>query len=147
MKHTVRAGKKLGLNNERGPVDIGISITNQRGERLCRRASAVSLRMGCGVIQLIERERGCFVWFRRCNVEVRDGRRNLLFRLLSGSASSDGANLTIVAEVASQSGGAAACARLASGSARTPTGSGGGLGVLCPEGGRRNCVCSVMLRL
>ena len=86
---------------------IGVSITNERGERYHGRACAVSLHIKRGVIQIVDREPGCFVWFERCNLEVRDGRRNVQFRLLAGLASSDGTDLTIVAEVAHQPGATA----------------------------------------
>ncbi len=88
--------------------NIGVSITNERGERYRYQANSVSLRMKRGVLQIIERERGCFAWFEGCNLEVRDRRRNVLFRLLAGSASSDGTDLTIIAEVARRPRGATA---------------------------------------
>lgn len=89
---------------------LGVSITNERGESFRYQAHAVSLRVKHGVVQIVEREHGCFVWFKRCRLEVRDGRRNILFRLLAGSASSDGNELTIVAEVARRTSGSAAVA-------------------------------------
>lgn len=79
---------------------IAVSVTNERGESYRYRARIVSLRIKRGVVQVVERGNGCYLWFERCNLEVRDGRRNVLFRLLAGSASSDGTDLTIVAEVA-----------------------------------------------
>jgi|GEM_PF-6759114 len=77
-----------------------VSITNERGERYCCHASSVSLRMNSGVVQVVEQERGCFVWFKRCNLEILDRRRKALFRLLAGSGHNDGGDLTIIAEVA-----------------------------------------------
>ena len=79
---------------------IAVSVTNERGESYRYQARIVSLRIKRGVVQVVERENDCYLWFERCNLEVRDGRRNVLFRLLAGSASSDGRGLTIVAEVA-----------------------------------------------
>lgn len=79
---------------------IAVSITNERGESYRYQARLVSLRIKRGLVQVVERENDCYLWFERCNLEVRDGRRNVLFRLLAGSASSDGTGLTIVAEVA-----------------------------------------------
>lgn len=79
---------------------IAVSLTNERGESCRYRARIVSLRIKQGLVQVVERENNCYLWFERCNLEVRDGRRNVLFRLLTGSASSDGTGLTIVAEVA-----------------------------------------------
>lgn len=104
--HRLQPDQKPALIGQPGSIEapaVGVSITNERGERYRYQARAVSLRMKRGVLQVIERERGCFVWFERCNLEVHDGRRTLLFRLLAGSASSDGTDLTIVAEVASLS--------------------------------------------
>ena len=95
MKRPIHANRKPAPTDKRDSVDVGISITNQRGERYFCRASAVSLRITHGVVQKIEGERGCFVWFERCQVEVRDSHRNVLFQLLTGSASSDGSDLTI----------------------------------------------------
>lgn len=83
-----------------GAAAIGVSITNERGEHRHYHARAVSFRIQRGVMQVVGREHGCYLWFDRCNLEVRDGRREILFRLLAGSASSDGTDLTIVAEVA-----------------------------------------------
>jgi hypothetical protein len=77
-----------------------VSITNERGERYSCHANAVSLRMKSGVVQVVEQRRGCFVWFKRCNLEIRDHRRKVLFRLLAGSGHNDGGDLTIIAEVA-----------------------------------------------
>jgi hypothetical protein len=87
------------------PPAIGFSITNQRGEHYCCRARDVNLRIKRGLVQMVEGKRGCFLWFRRCQVEVRDDRRKLFYRLLAGSASDDGAGLTIVAEVVGDIGG------------------------------------------
>lgn len=77
-----------------------VSITNERGERYCRHANAVSLRINSGIVQVVERKRGCFVWFKRCNLEIRDRGRKMLFQLLAGSGHNDGGDLTIIAEVA-----------------------------------------------
>ena len=85
--------------DKRDSAEISLSITNQRGERYCCRANGVSLRIKRGVVQMVEGQRKCFVWFDRCCVELRDGRRNVLYQLLTGSAASDGTDLTIVAEV------------------------------------------------
>ena len=105
MKRPTRLKEKPAPSDKRDSAEIGLSITNQRGERYCCRTNGVSLRIKRGVVQMVEGKRGCFVWFERCQVEVRDGRRNVLFRLLTGSASSDGADLAIVAEVAGDIGG------------------------------------------
>ena len=80
---------------------IRISITNQHGQRYRYRAQAVSLSMRKGVLQVVENAQGCFVWFDQCNLEVRDGVRNLLFHLQTGAASTlPGAELVILAEIA-----------------------------------------------
>lgn len=105
MKRPTCLKEKTAPTDKRDSAEIGLSITNQRGERYCCRANGVSLRIKRGVVQMVEGKRGCFVWFERCQVEVRDGRRNVFFRLLTGSASSDGADLAIVAEVAGDIGG------------------------------------------
>ena len=115
------ADRRPAPTDKRDSVDMGISITNQRGERYFCRARAVNLRMKRVVVQMVEGERRCFVWFERCRVEVRDGRRNVLIQLLTGSASSDGGDLTIVAEVAREFGGIAASERSLARSARKPT--------------------------
>ena len=99
--------KKTAAGAGREPAKIGFSITNQHGEHYCCRAKGVSLQIKRGVVQMVEGKGGCFVWFDRCRVELRDGRRKLLYRLLTGSASSDGADLTIVAEVDGDIGGIA----------------------------------------
>jgi hypothetical protein len=101
---TRRKGKTVSAAG-RGPLEIGFSITNQRGEHYFCRARGVSLRIKRGVLQMVEGKHGCFVWFERCRVELRDGRRRIFYRLLEGSASGDGAGLTIVAEVAGDIGG------------------------------------------
>ena len=79
---------------------IRISITNQHGQRYRYHAQAVSLSMRKGVLQVVEDAQGCFVWFDQCNLEIRDGVRNLLFNLKTGAASNlPGAELTILAEL------------------------------------------------
>lgn len=65
----------------------------------------MSLRITRGMVQLLESKRGCFVWFDRCRVELCDGQRRIRYRLLTGSASSDEAGLTIVGEVEGDIGG------------------------------------------
>lgn len=105
MKVPTRSKRKAGPTAGREPPEIGFSITNQRGEHYCCRARGVSLRIKRGVVQMIEGKHVCFLWFERCRVELRDGRRRIFYRLLEGSASGDGAGLTIVAEVAGHIGG------------------------------------------
>lgn len=124
MERPNRADRKATPAKKGCSAEIGFSITNQRGERFCCRSSAVALRIKRGMVQMIEGERGCFVWFEQCQVEVCGGRRNILFHLRTGSASSDGGELTIVAEVARELGGAVAGKRSR---CRSPgrTGSGG----------------------
>jgi len=79
---------------------IRISLTNQRGQRYRYRAQAVSLSMKKGVLQVIENEQGCFLWFDQCNLEIREGVQNLLFHLKTGAASSlPGAGLVILADL------------------------------------------------
>lgn len=106
MKCPTRVKGKVASIAERSGPEIGFSITNQRGEHYRCRAKGVSLRITRGMVQLIEGKRGCFVWFDQCRVELRDGHRRVHYRLLAGSASSDGAGLTIVAEVVGDIGGA-----------------------------------------
>lgn len=86
---------------------IGVSITSERGQRFRYKAETVSLRMTAGVIQIVERARGCFVWFDGCKLEIREQRRKVLFRLRSGSASNNGTDLTVVAEIAHSPGSGA----------------------------------------
>lgn len=105
MKVPTRSYKKTVPAAGRGPPEIGFSITNQRGEHYCCRARGVNLQIKRGVVQMVEGKRGCFVWFERCRVELRDGRRRIFYRLREGSASGDGTGLTIVAEVAGHIGG------------------------------------------
>ncbi len=105
MKRPTRVNGKSPPAAAASLPEIGFSITNQRGEHHRCRAKGVSLRIKRGVVQLIEGRRGCFVWFDRCRVELRDGRRKVLYRLLAGSASSDSSGLTIVAEVVGDIGG------------------------------------------
>jgi hypothetical protein len=124
MKRPIHADRKTAPDKKRGSVEIGFSITNQRGEQFCCRANAVNLRIKRGVVQMIEGERGCFVWFERGQVEIRDGRRNVLFQLLTGSASSEGGDLTIVAEVAREFGGTVAGERSRGRSPRRPASGG-----------------------
>lgn len=112
--------KKFASAAERGTPEIGFSITNQRGEHYYCQATGVSLRVRRGVVQLIEGQRGCFVWFDRGRVELRDGRRHVLYRLHTGSASSDGDDLTIVAEVVGAIDGVVKAARARSRAARKP---------------------------
>ena len=105
MKRPARVkGKTTSIAAHNAP-EIGFSITNQRGEHFRCRARGVSLRITRGMVQLVEGKRGCFVWFDRCRVELRDGHRKLLYQLLAGSASSDVTGLTIVAEVVGGIGG------------------------------------------
>lgn len=79
---------------------IRISITNQRGQRYRYRASAVSLAMRKGELQVVENDGRCFVWFDHCDLEVRDARRTVLFRLKAGAASKQpGAEIVILAEL------------------------------------------------
>jgi hypothetical protein len=61
--------------------------------------------MKSGVVQVVEQRRGCFVWFKRCNLEIREHRRKEFFRLLAGSGHNDGGDLTIIAEFAHPHGG------------------------------------------
>lgn len=105
MNRPTRVNGRTASIAERSASGIGFSITNQRGEHSCCRARGVSLRIKRGIMQLVEGKRGCFVWFDRCRVELRDGHRTLSYRLLGGSASSDDAGLTIVAEVVGEIGG------------------------------------------
>lgn len=80
---------------------IRISITNQHGQRYRYRASGVSLSMRKGELQLVENDGRCFVWFDHCELEVRDARRTVLFRLNAGAASNQpGAEIVILAEEA-----------------------------------------------
>jgi hypothetical protein len=90
---------------ERSGLEIGFSITNQRGEHFCCRAKGVRLRISRGEVQLVEGKRGCFLWFDGCRIELRDGHQKLLYRLIAGFASSDATGLTVVAEVAGGIGG------------------------------------------
>ena len=80
---------------------VHVSITNQYGQRYRYHARAVSLSMKNGVMRVAENEGGCFVWFDRCELEVRDARNTLLFHLKSGAASKvPGTELAILAELA-----------------------------------------------
>ena len=83
-----------------GENGIPISITNQHGERYRYRATAVSLTMRKGLLQVIEHDGRCFVWFDHCDLEVRDTRRTVLFKLNAGAASNQaGAGIVILAEL------------------------------------------------
>lgn len=83
-----------------GESGIRISITNQHGQRYRYRANAVSLTMRKGVLQVIEHDSRCFVWFDHCDLEVRDTRRTILFKLNAGAASNQsGAEIVILAEL------------------------------------------------
>ncbi len=78
---------------------IRISITNQHGQRYRYRASAVSLKMRKGVLQVVENDGRCFAWFDQCDLEVQDKRRTVLFKLNTGAASNQpGAEIVILAE-------------------------------------------------
>ena len=80
---------------------VRVSITNQRGQRYRYRAQTVSLNIRKGMFQVIENTQGCFLWFDRCNLEIRNGVRNLLFDLKTGAASNiPGVELVILAELA-----------------------------------------------
>ena len=80
---------------------IRISITNQHGQRYRYRAQAVSLSMRNGTLQVVENDARCFLWFDRCDLEVRDARRTLRFHLQTGSASKlADAELVILAQMA-----------------------------------------------
>lgn len=84
-----------------GGGGIRISITSQHGQRYRYRASAVSLSIRKGELQIVENDGRCFVWFDHCELEVRDVRRTMLFRLNAGAASKDpGAEIVILAELA-----------------------------------------------
>ena len=79
---------------------IRISITNQHGRRYRYRASAVSLNLRKGALQDVENDGRCFVWFDRCDLEVRDTRRTVLFKLKAGAASNQsGTEIVILAEL------------------------------------------------
>lgn len=123
MKCQIRVKGRAPSIAERSGPEVVFAITNQRGEHFCCRAKGVSLRITRGMVQLVEGKRGCFVSFDRCRVELRDGHRRILYRLLAGSASSDGSGLTIVAEVVGDIGGTVkeerAHGRLRSGPAST----------------------------
>lgn len=105
MKRPIRVNGKTLPTAAASLPEIGLSITNQRGEHHRCRAKGVTLRITRGIVQLIDGRRGCLVWFDRCRVELRDGHRKVLYRLLAGSASSDATGLTIVAEVVGDIGG------------------------------------------
>lgn len=78
---------------------IRISITNQHGQRYRYRASAVSLNMRRGVLQFVANDGRSLVWFDHCDLEVRDTRRTVLFKLNAGAASNQpGAEIVILAE-------------------------------------------------
>lgn len=85
-----------------GPAGGGIriSITNQHGQRYRYRASAVSLNMRKGELQVVENDGRCFVWFDHCDLEVRDTRRTVLLKLKAGAASNQsGTEIVILAEL------------------------------------------------
>jgi hypothetical protein len=79
---------------------IRISITNQHGQRYRYRACAVSLNIRKGALRVIENDGRCYVWFEQCDLEVRDTRRTVLFRLNAGAASNQpDAEIVILAEL------------------------------------------------
>lgn len=89
---------------------IRISITNQHGQRYRYRACAVVLNMRKGALRIIENVGRFFVWFDECDLEVRDSRRTLLFRLNAGAASNQSdAEMVILAELAPSTPKARAC--------------------------------------
>ena len=58
--------------------------------------------MSKGALQVVENDGRCFVWFDHCDLEVRDRRRTVLFKLNAGAASNEpGAEIVILAELAS----------------------------------------------
>lgn len=105
MKRPNQANGNTAGAADRGPPDIAFSITNERGENFSCRARGVSFRFTRGIVQMVEEKRGCFVCFDDCLVELRDGHRNVCYQLHTGSVSSDGTDVTIVAEVGGDIGG------------------------------------------
>ena len=60
---------------------IRIAITNQRGQHHRYFAQAVTLNVTMGMLQIVEDDGGCYVWFHLCDIKIRETGRTLLFRL------------------------------------------------------------------
>ena len=81
---------------------IRIAITNQYGQRYRYRAQAVALSMRKGELQVVENDGRCFLWFDHCDLKVRDGSKNLLLHLKTGTATQlPDAEFVILAELLS----------------------------------------------
>lgn len=78
---------------------IRVSITNQHGQRQCYCAQDVNFKIQNGEVQVVQNEKGCFVWFDQCDLVLREGSIASILRLKSGAASKrEGEGISIIAD-------------------------------------------------
>jgi hypothetical protein len=77
--------------------DIRIFIETRGGHSYRYHANDLTLVMRKGVVRVIEKEHGCFIFFDRCDIVVTDVDGNTLFHLNHGRIPDAGSDLYITA--------------------------------------------------
>ncbi len=77
---------------------IQIAIETRGGHSYRYRAQNLTLAMRKGVVRVIEKEYGCFIFFDRCDIAVTDVEGNTLFHLNHGRLADAGSDLFITTD-------------------------------------------------